>query len=295
MDFLKKLKKRTKADHPAREKILRRFETWLDDTLKDEPPLEGIDSAVFSELTQEDMFSESSGEGTDWYSTWAAMTALTQEVRLQGRAFRDLTGKIEPLSGLVTDVEQIKEQTGEALTESRHLAAQARDLFIQREKEIEREAVTRARSEFLEVLLDMRERLNIGLAAVREAEEKLSENKKIGWFGRRRRDRNQKHAAAEIILSLKKGYELSMERLDETLTHHGLSEIPCRGCLFDPETMNAVDMEERDDMPEGTVMDIYRTGYTMGGDVYRPSQVKVSRMPEGAGPVSTKEDNSELT
>lgn len=85
-----------------------------------------------------------------------------------------------------------------------------------------------------------------------------------------------------------------MERLDETLTQHGLNEIPCRGRRFDPETMDAVDMEERDDMPDGTVMDIYRTGYTMEDDVYRPAQVKVSRMPEGAGPVSTKEDNIEI-
>lgn len=293
MDFLKKLKKSTHKDHPGREKILRRFETWLDDTLKDEPPVEGIDSRVFSELTREDMFSGSSGEGTDWYSTWAAVTALTQEVRLQGRAFRDLTGKMEPLSGLMTAVEQIKEQTDQALTETRQLAAQARDLFIHREKEMAREAVTRVRSEFLEVLIDMKERLNTGLTATREAEETLRQDKKTGWFGRRRRDRNQKHAAVEIISSLKKGYELGMERLDETLTQHGLSEIPCRGCLFDPETMNAVDMEERHDLPDGTVMDIYRTGYTMGDDVYRPAQVKVSRMPEGAGPVSTKEDNIE--
>ncbi|MDZ7696860.1 MAG: nucleotide exchange factor GrpE [Deltaproteobacteria bacterium] len=294
MDFLKKLKKRTRTDHPARERILRRFEKWLDDTLKDEPPLEGIDARVFSELTREDMFSGSSGEGTDWYSTWAAMTALTQEVRLQGRAFRDLTGKIEPLPALMTAVEEIKGQTDQALTEARQLTAQARDVFMQREKEIERETVSRVRSEFLEVLIDMRERINTGLTATREAEETLREDKKTGWFGRRRRDKNQKHTAVEIMSSLKKGYELSMERLDETLAQHGLSEIPCRGRLFDPETMSAVDVEKRHDMPDGTVMAVYRTGYTMGDDVYRPAQVKVSRMPEGAGPLSAKEDNIEL-
>ena len=41
--------------------------------------------------------------------------------------------------------------------------------------------------------------------------------------------------------------------------------------------MNAIDKEESAVVPEGTVLEVYRTGYEWSGEVFRTAQVKVSR------------------
>ena len=284
MDILQKFKTRHKQEDPAREKILQRFETWLDEVLEPEAPLEGIDEQLLKELEDTgELSSRTSDEDDDLYSTWSAMTALTQEVRLQGRAFKDLTLKIDPLGNLVDAVEGISATTREAVIDSRQLAEQARDLFTRHEAQVRQDARARSRAEFLDVFLDVRDRLNIGLESVIETRQKMEEKPEVHWFGKwRGGGKSRQKEFLEMATSLKKGYELGLERLDETLLQHDLSEISCRGELFDPQTMTAVDAEERDDIPDGTVIDVYRTGYVMGGEVYRPAQVKVSRMPKDA-------------
>jgi molecular chaperone GrpE len=68
-----------------RGEILRRFEQWLDSAMAEEAPPSGIPP----EILTGDAAPESAV--TDWYAMWAAMTALTQEVKLQGRAFKQLS------------------------------------------------------------------------------------------------------------------------------------------------------------------------------------------------------------
>jgi len=68
-----------------RSEILQRFEQWLDIAIADESPPQGIPA----EILDGDAAPESAP--TDWYSMWEAMTALTQEVKLQGRAFKQLS------------------------------------------------------------------------------------------------------------------------------------------------------------------------------------------------------------
>jgi hypothetical protein len=73
----------------SREEILRRFEEWLDGALAAEEPPRGIDAEILAAMA-----GASEGEGAPGagraYSLWAAMTALTQEVKLQGRSFKEL-------------------------------------------------------------------------------------------------------------------------------------------------------------------------------------------------------------
>jgi len=88
-----------------RAEILRRFEEWLDATLADEGPPPGIPAEI---LTGE---AAARSSPTDWYTMWAAVTAVTQEVKLQGRAFKQLSetlaadaerrGRKESLAGLL--------------------------------------------------------------------------------------------------------------------------------------------------------------------------------------------------
>lgn len=68
-----------------RDSILRRFEEFLDATLTREEPPQGIPGEILNiEASQSD------GAVPDLYTMWSAMTALTQEIKLQGRAFKQL-------------------------------------------------------------------------------------------------------------------------------------------------------------------------------------------------------------
>jgi molecular chaperone GrpE len=73
--------------------ILRRFEQCLDAALAEEDPPLGIPP----ELLESCGIAERAGSSpTDQYAMWAAVTALTQEVKLQGRAFKQMS---ETLAG----------------------------------------------------------------------------------------------------------------------------------------------------------------------------------------------------
>src|SRR6266853_3361726 len=78
-----------------REEILRRFEALLDSALAAEEPPAGIDAEILSAVMGGGV-AEAAGNGIgkdrrcDSYALWTAMTALTQEIKLQGRAFQEL-------------------------------------------------------------------------------------------------------------------------------------------------------------------------------------------------------------
>jgi hypothetical protein len=72
--------------------VLRRFEAWLDTALEREDPPAGIPV----EFLDDDDPAETADIGKDRQALWAAVTALTQEVKLQGRAFKQLS---DTLSG----------------------------------------------------------------------------------------------------------------------------------------------------------------------------------------------------
>ena len=82
--------------------------------------------------------------------------------------------------------------------------------------------------------------------------------------------------------ALVRGYELGIERLDQTLDEFNAREIRCQGESFDPRRMNAIDSEESATVAPDTVIEVYRSGYEWDGEVFRPAQVKVSRAPAGA-------------
>ena len=71
-----------------RDEILRRFEARLDAALAREDAPRGIPEELLA--GDETAVDEST---VDRYRMWAALTALTQEVKLQGRAFKQLDRK----------------------------------------------------------------------------------------------------------------------------------------------------------------------------------------------------------
>lgn len=75
------------------------------------------------------------------------------------------------------------------------------------------------------------------------------------------------------------GLELVAKRLVTTLEQLGVRQIGKPGDPFDPRWHEAVTMETRGDVPEGTILSVFRPGYALGERVIRPAQVIVSRTP----------------
>lgn len=244
-----------------REQILSRFTAWLDTVLAEEEPPQGIAAEILAALDAgpQDGSSESAATAAppcgidgqwDLYSMWSAMTALTQEVKLQGRSFKQLSETVAPVAELAPLL-----------------------------PEMQRQAEERARGEVLDVLLDLRDRLRRGLDSARTGQVELRKSFELGWRTRLFGLDKPLQAALDAVAALEKGYSLSLERLNEVLNQSDVREIECEGQPFDPTSMHAVDLEETSGAPEGTVLEVYRAGYEWKGEVYRHAQVKVARRP----------------
>ena len=244
----------------SRVEILRRFEEWLAGALAAEEPPRGVDAEILAAVAG-GSDGRASPAPAAAYSLWAAMTALTQEVKLQGRSFKELNDTLGSQSSRTAE----------------------------RERELVRETERRCRKEVLSVLIDLRDRLGRGLESVRASEAQISKAARRGWRARifsrlsSRAGRPDDDSAAATLEALKKGYELGLERLDQTLEEFNAREISCEGQAFDPRCMNAIDRQESIAVPEGTVIEVYRSGYEWNGEVFRPAQVKVSCAPAGKG------------
>ena len=274
--FKRRLSRRPKQRKPAKDQIMLRFEKWLDEVLAEEKPLEGIEPELLSELEA----GNSSVNKDDLYSTWSAMTALTQEVKLQGRAFRELSNELKSMPGLGASVEKLGEAHRGAVADARGMAERAHAVLTGHKNDLKIEARARARHDVISVLLDIRERLVIGLRSTKESQQKLDVYENPNWLKKLLHGKNPgiEHAS-EIISSLKKGYGLGLERLDETMQQFGVFAISCEGKPFDPKAMSAVDIEERTDVSDGTVLEVYRTGYASDTEIIQPAEVKVARAP----------------
>jgi hypothetical protein len=238
-----------------RDEILRRLEQLLDSVSAEEAAPAGIDPEILAAVTgAEDTEAD---RRCDSYSLWAAVTALTQEVKLQGRAFLELNRALE--------------------THTTRLLEEVRAAHAERERNLQREAERRQRREAIGTLIDLRDRLGRGRESARVREAEMRKAVGVGWL--KRVFSRPDSSAVETIDALIKGYQLGVERIDQTLDEFQAREIRCQGEMFDPKRMNAIDSEESSTVPDGVVLEVYRSGYEWNGEVFRPAQVKVSRAP----------------
>ncbi len=85
---------------------------------------------------------------------------------------------------------------------------------------------------------------------------------------------SQVQGSAEALI---KGVELVDRDIRKIFEDHGVAALAAEGEPFDPAYHEAVMTEERDDVPDQTVVQELQTGYVIGGRVLRPSLVKVAR------------------
>jgi molecular chaperone GrpE len=245
-----------------RDEILRRFTEFLDRALQSEEPPAGIDRDLLSAVLDPAAGAESADArpgATDSYALWSALTALSQEVKLQSRTFKELSETVAAQPSRV----------GEEM----------RAAWKDREREVQRAAAYRCQKDALTVLIDLRDRMARGLESVREAEAAVARRPQPGWLARLFSPQLPADPAAAVIAAVTKGYGLSVERLDQALAELNAREIRCLGEMFDPKRMNAIDREESATAAEGAVLEVYRSGYEWNGEVFRPAQVKVACAP----------------
>ena len=84
---------------------------------------------------------------------------------------------------------------------------------------------------------------------------------------------NSDTAANESML---RGLDLIYKQFQDTLGRFGLKAIETEGQVFNPNMHQAVSTIPTDDVPENTVVDELRKGYTLNGRLLRPAMVSVS-------------------
>ncbi|MHB1016755.1 MAG: nucleotide exchange factor GrpE [Coriobacteriia bacterium] len=72
------------------------------------------------------------------------------------------------------------------------------------------------------------------------------------------------------------GVQMVRQQVLDVFAKEGVERIDPTGSPFDPNEHQAVGQAEREDVPEGTCVDMYQCGYRMHGRVLRPAAVVVS-------------------
>jgi molecular chaperone GrpE len=83
--------------------------------------------------------------------------------------------------------------------------------------------------------------------------------------------------------SLAEGLEAVLRQMEAILARHGVQRTGAAGEPFDPERHEAVAVRATDEVPDRTVLNVMRSGYTLDDHVLRPAEVTVARAGEAAG------------
>lgn len=78
------------------------------------------------------------------------------------------------------------------------------------------------------------------------------------------------------VKTLTGGVEMVLTQLKSALTSHGLKEINPAAQAFDPNQHEAISTQSSAEVPEGNVVTVVRTGYSLNGRLVRPASVVVS-------------------
>jgi len=79
--------------------------------------------------------------------------------------------------------------------------------------------------------------------------------------------------------SLAGGVDMVLTQLKSALTNHGIKEISPAGQPFDANLHEAISEQPSADVPEGNIMTVVRTGYSLNGRLLRPASIIVSSGP----------------
>ena len=77
--------------------------------------------------------------------------------------------------------------------------------------------------------------------------------------------------------ALHKGIEMVIARMNDLLKKYDVKPMDCVGKAFDPHCHEPLMQVETSDHPDGTIVEEFQKGYTLGGRVVRTAKVKVAK------------------
>ena len=252
-----------------RQRLMGQFEQWVDRMLAGEPLPQGL-----PEELQEQARQVASGEiafpqqGCDLYTLFSALTALSGEVGLQGRAFKQVADALAPLSNLPQRIRQIEAAQQES-------ADRLSDLLAKVQEEDEPSAMPSSK-EALGVIFDLYDRLERGLKTLDAGTESLRSRTAGGWLARLSGASDRIQEAITATEGMREAQRLLVSRLEAAMHQWGIERIGEAGELFDPQVMTAVEVQASEE-PDGTILEVYRSGYMLHGQVLATAQVKVAK------------------
>jgi len=78
--------------------------------------------------------------------------------------------------------------------------------------------------------------------------------------------------------SVKNGFQMIIRNFEKILKEEGVSSMNCEAEKFDPYKHESVMVEENNDLPENTILEVIDKGYYLNNKVLKPARVKVSKI-----------------
>lgn len=75
------------------------------------------------------------------------------------------------------------------------------------------------------------------------------------------------------------GFQMILGQFKEVLSNHGIVAFHAEGTPFDPHIHHAIEIEETESHPDGTILQEFVKGYRSGDRTLRPARVKVAKAP----------------
>jgi molecular chaperone GrpE len=158
-------------------------------------------------------------------------------------------------------VEISTEELVKQLEEAQKQAEEYRDQMLRMQAELDNQRKRSAREvenahkyaleKFAKELLGVRDSLELGVAAAREADADVEK--------------------------LREGKELTLKMLEQAMDKFSIEAVDPTGDKFDPELHQAMTMQPSQDHPANTVLQVIQKGYTLNGRLIRPAMVIVSQ------------------
>lgn len=73
------------------------------------------------------------------------------------------------------------------------------------------------------------------------------------------------------------GFQMILTQFKDVLSQNGVTSFSSEGKAFDPHLHEAVEAEETDHVPEGTILREFIRGYKSKDNILRPARVKVAK------------------
>jgi len=254
------------APDDLRSRLMAQFEQWLDQTLAGQPPPRGLPDNLLAEAAAIVEGQHSAAE-SDLYTLFSSLTALTGEIRLQGRAFKQLSDLLSPLSqtpAMLARVYEAQSETALSIQEALTRDAQ------------EDQAPPVDFKQVCQTMIDLYDRLQRGLQTCDDGISVIKARHCGTWLRRLFGDAGVSDQAVLCVQGIRDAAALSLARLQSAMQDWGIERIGRVGETFDPNRMAVVEASVSSQTP-GIVLLVNRSGYALDGAVKAVAQVTVSK------------------